>query len=212
MEVVIKKFLSGEDVGRVDLRTEIFEAQSRPDIVYRVIEWQLAKRRSGTHSSKGVSDVSGTGRKPWRQKGTGRARQGSLRSPQFRGGAVIFGPVVRSHGFSLQKKVRNLGLKVALSDKLAKGAITFVEDVISDSIKTKDFISGIKMHGVASEKPSVLIVGGAVIDTNVVRAISNVYGVDVLPQQGINVYDIVRHSHLILSRSALEYLEKRLLK
>ena len=115
--------LDNKEVGDIELAEEVFGLPVRRDILARVVNWQLAKRRAGTHKTKGVSDISGTTKKPYKQKGTGRARQGSLRSPQFRGGAVIFGPVVRSHGFDLQKKVRRLGLKTALSAKQYDDAI-----------------------------------------------------------------------------------------
>src|SRR5215472_19247952 len=119
--------LDNQEVGDIELADEVFAVPVRGDILARVINWQLAKRRAGTHKAKGVSEVSGTSKKPYKQKGTGRARQGSLRSPQFRGGGVIFGPVVRSHEFDLQKKVRRLGLKTALSAKQAEGKLVVLE-------------------------------------------------------------------------------------
>src|SRR5665213_4026478 len=122
-----------KEVGDIELADAVFGLPVRRDILARVVNWQLAKRRAGTHKAKGISDISGTTKKPHKQKGTGRARQGSLRSPQFRGGAVIFGPVVRSHEFDLQKKVRRLGLKTALSAKQAEGKL-----VVLDSVQTKD--------------------------------------------------------------------------
>src|SRR3974390_40007 len=112
MKVSVKNF-DNKEVGEIDLADAVFGAPVRRDILARVVNWQLAKRRAGTHPTKGISDIQRNTKKPWRQKGTGRARQGSLRSPQFRGGAVIFGPVVRDHGYDLQKKVRTLGLKTA---------------------------------------------------------------------------------------------------
>src|ERR671939_2119008 len=124
-------------VGEIELDEAVFGVTPRKDILARMVNWQLAKRRAGTHKAKGISDVSGTTKKPYRQKGTGRARQGSLRSPQFRGGAVIFGPVVRSHEFGLQKKVRRLGLKTALSAKQAEGKLVVVDEANLDEAKTK---------------------------------------------------------------------------
>src|SRR5437660_5446129 len=120
--------LDNQEVGDIELSEAVFGLPVRRDILARVVNWQLSKRRAGTHKTKGVSDISGTTKKPYRQKGTGRARQGSLRSPQFRGGAVIFGPVVRSHEFGLQKKVRRLGLKTALSAKQAAGKLVVVDE------------------------------------------------------------------------------------
>src|SRR5207248_8378482 len=129
--------LDNQEVGDIELSEAVFGLPVRRDILARVVNWQLAKRRAGTHKTKGISDIQGTTKKPWRQKGTGRARQGSLRSPQFRGGAVIFGPVVRSHEFSLQKKVRRLALKTALSAKQAEGKLIVVETAKLAEAKTK---------------------------------------------------------------------------
>src|SRR6476646_10141258 len=119
--------LDNSEAGEIELADEVFGVKVRRDILSRVVQWQLAKRRAGTHKTKGVSDISGTTKKPYRQKGTGRARQGSLRSPQFRGGAVIFGPVVRSHAHDLPKKVRKLALKTALSSKVADGKLVVLD-------------------------------------------------------------------------------------
>src|ERR1700751_739859 len=129
--------LDNQEVGDIDLAEEIFGLPIRKDILARMVHWQLAKRRAGTHKGKGVSEIQGTSKKPYKQKGTGRARQGSLRSPQFRGGAVIFGPVVRSHEFGLQKKVRRLALKTALSAKQAEGKLVVIEKGRLDAAKTK---------------------------------------------------------------------------
>src|SRR5215510_7722537 len=129
--------LDNEEVGDIELADEVFGLPVRRDVLARVVNWQLAKRRAGTHKTKGISEIQGTTRKPYKQKGTGRARQGSLRSPQFRGGAVIFGPVVRSHEFGLQKKVRRLGLKTALSAKQAEGKLVVVDEARLDEAKTK---------------------------------------------------------------------------
>src|SRR5471030_1496382 len=129
--------LDNQEVGDIELADAVFGLPVRCDILARVVNWQLAKRRAGTHKAKGVSDISGTSKKPYKQKGTGRARQGSLRSPQFRGGAVIFGPVVRSHAFDLQKKVRRLGLKTALSAKLSEGRLIVLDRAAIDTPKTK---------------------------------------------------------------------------
>ena len=151
----------------------------RRDILARVVNWQLAKRRAGTHKTKGISDISGTTKKPYKQKGTGRARQGSLRSPQFRGGAVIFGPVVRSHEFGLQKKVRRLGLKTALSAKQAEGKLIVIDAARVDEAKTK----ALRARFDALGWDSVLIIDGAV-DDGFARAARNLPKVDVLPRAG----------------------------
>src|SRR6202171_3939308 len=129
--------LDNEEVGDIELAEEVFGLPVRRDILARVVNWQLAKRRAGTHKTKGISEIQGTTKKPYKQKGTGRARQGSTRSPQFRGGARIFGPVVRSHAFDLQKKVRRLGLKTALSAKQAEGKLVVIDAAKLDQAKTK---------------------------------------------------------------------------
>lgn len=200
------KDLDNKDVGSIDLAEEVFGLPIRRDILARMIHWQLAKRRAGTHKTKGISEVQGTTKKPWRQKGTGRARQGSLRSPQFRGGAVIFGPVVRSHAFDLQKKVRRLALKTALSAKQAEGKLIVLEDAKLNEPKTKQLAERFEKLGWSS----VLIIGGATLDENFARAARNLPQVDVLPQQGANVYDILRRDTLVLTRDAVQHLEARL--
>jgi large subunit ribosomal protein L4 len=197
--------LDNQEVGDIELAEEVFGLPVRRDILARVVNWQLAKRRAGTHKTKGISDISGTTKKPYKQKGTGRARQGSLRSPQFRGGAVIFGPVVRSHEFDLQKKVRRLGLKTALSAKQAEGKLVVLEEARLDEAKTKALRARFDALGWAS----VLIIDGAV-NESFARAARNLPKVDVLPEQGANVYDILRRDTLVLTRAAVQQLEARL--
>ena len=198
--------LDNQEVGDIELADEVFGLPVRRDILARVVNWQLAKRRAGTHKAKGVSDISGTSKKPYKQKGTGRARQGSLRSPQFRGGAVIFGPVVRSHEFDLQKKVRRLGLKIALSAKQAEGKLIVIDEANIGEAKTKALRARLDALG----WESVLIIDGAAVDEGFARAARNLPRVDVLPQQGANVYDILRRDTLVLTRAAAEQLEARL--
>ena len=205
MKVSVKN-LENKDVGEIELAEDVFAAPVRRDILARVVNWQLAKRRAGTHKTKGISDIQGTTKKPWRQKGTGRARQGSLRSPQFRGGAVIFGPVVRDHGFSLQKKVRRMGLKSALSAKHAEGKLVVIDAAAVKAPKTKELAQRFKKLG----WESVLIIDGPAVDESFARAARNIPKVDVLPQQGANVYDILRRDTLVLTRAAVEHLEARL--
>ena len=198
--------LDNQEVGDIELADEVFGLPVRRDILARVVNWQLAKRRAGTHKTKGISDISGTSKKPYKQKGTGRARQGSLRSPQFRGGAVIFGPVVRSHEFDLQKKVRRLGLKTALSAKQAEGKLIVIDAAKLDEAKTK----ALRARFDALGWESVLIIDGAAVDEGFARAARNLPKVDVLPQQGANVYDILRRDTLVLTRDAVQQLEARL--
>jgi large subunit ribosomal protein L4 len=198
--------LDNQEVGDIELADAVFGLPVRRDILVRVVNWQLAKRRAGTHKAKGVSDISGTSKKPYKQKGTGRARQGSLRSPQFRGGAVIFGPVVRSHAFDLQKKVRRLGLKTALSAKQAEGKLIVIDAAKLDEAKTK----ALRARFDALGWESVLIIDGATLDEGFARAARNLPKVDVLPQQGANVYDILRRDTLVLTRDGVQQLEARL--
>lgn len=205
MKYEVRNF-DNKKVGEVTLNPDIFSSPLRQDILARMVHWQLAKRRSGTHATKGVSQISGTTKKPWRQKGTGRARAGSLRSPQFRGGATIFGPHPRDHGYSLPKKVRKLALKTALSTKVASGALLIVEDLNAGIKKTQDLAK--KLHTLGLR--SALIIDGAEVNKDFARTAANFPGVDVLPQQGINVYDILRHEHLVLTKAAIENLESRL--
>ena len=184
----------------------MFGLPARPDLIARVIRWQLAKRRQGTHDTKEIGEVSGGGKKPWRQKGTGRARQGSTRSPQWRHGAVIFGPTPRSHEFDLPKAIRKLALKTALSAKHKEGRLVVLDAAAVQSTKTKDLAKQLGKLGWSS----ALVIDGPQIDVNFERAARNIPGIDVLPQQGANVYDIVRRDTLVLTRAAIQALEARL--
>jgi large subunit ribosomal protein L4 len=193
-----------KSVGSAELPDEIFAQEPRVDIIARVIHWQLAKRRSGNHKVKGMGEVSGTTRKPYKQKGTGNARQGSLRAPQFRTGGAVHGPVVRDHGYSLNKKVRRLGLVSALSQKAAEGKLIIL-DALGAVEKTKEVAAKLKNFG----WKSALIVDAVVAET-FVRASRNVHGLDVLPVIGANVYDIVQHDVLVITKAGIEGLKERL--
>jgi large subunit ribosomal protein L4 len=205
MKIEVKTF-ENKKVGDIELPQDIFGATVRSDILSRVIHWQLAKRRAGTHHSKNISEVSGTTKKPFKQKGTGKARQGSLRSPQMRGGGDVFGKRVTDHGYSLPKKVRLLGMKCALSSKYADKKLIVLDSFDQKSLKTKELNQKLQALGVS--KP--LFIDGSEVDVNLKAAAANLIGVDVLPFQGANVYDIMRHDYLVLSKSAIENLEKRL--
>jgi len=198
--------LDNKKVGEIDLADEVFGLPVRRDILARAVNWQLAKRRQGTHKTKIISDVQGTTKKPYKQKGTGSARQGSLRSPQFRGGAVIFGPVVRSHEHGLPKKVRKLALKTALSSKQADGKLVVVDSLAAAKAKTKELAGKIGKFG----WQSALLIDGPAVDDNFRRAAANIPNLDLLPQQGANVYDILRRDVLVLTKAAVEHLEARL--
>lgn len=190
--------------GDIELSDVVFGILPRKDIITRVILWQLAKRRSGSHNVKGKSDVHGTTKKMYKQKGTGGARHGSRKAAQFRGGGIVFGPVLREHGFSLQKKVRKLGLRMALSGKAKSGDLIIVDSLKYDSrIKTKEFLR--RFNGFKS----ALFVD-SIKNENVLSALSNIVGYDFIPQIGANVYDIVRREKLILSVDAVKELEGRL--
>lgn len=198
--------LDNAAAGTIKLPDEIFAVAPRADIMARVVHWQQAKRRAGTHRAKGMGEVSGTTKKPYKQKGTGNARQGSLRSPQFRGGARIFGPVVRSHEHDLTKKVRKLALKTALSAKAAAGQLVVIDEAAAETHKTKALAGSFKAMGFES----LLVIDGGELNQNFVRAARNIPLVDVLPSEGANVYDIIRRNILVLTRSAVSDLEARL--
>ena len=199
------KTLDGAAAGSTELPDEYFGQEVRADIIARVVHWQLAKRRAGTHKTKGMGEVSGTTKKPYKQKGTGNARQGSLRSPQFRTGGVVHGPVVRSHEYDLPKKVRRLGLICALSQKQAEGKLVVLDGVAGGSGKTKELAAKIKALG----WKSALVVDGEVDDA-FRRASANLIGLNVLPTEGANVYDIVRHDVLVVTQAGVAGLKERL--
>jgi large subunit ribosomal protein L4 len=196
--------LDNGSAGSVELADEIFGAAPRADIMARVVHWQQSRRRAGTHKTKGLSEVSGTTKKPYRQKGTGNARQGSLRAPQYRTGGVVHGPVVRDHGYDLPKKVRRLGLISALSQKQAEGKLVVI-DSAGGVEKTRDLNAKLRVLGWTS----ALIVDAAV-DPLFLRASRNIQGLDVLPTVGANVYDILRHDLLVVTSAGLEGLTARL--
>lgn len=198
--------LENTKAGAIDLSEGVFGAEVRKDIISRMVNWQLAKRRGGNHKTKTISEISGTTKKPWKQKGSGRARQGSLRSAQFRGGSTVFGPVVRDHSHKMPKKVRKLAMRAALSSKQADGKLVILDDAKLDAPKTRDLVEKFAALG----WKNVLIVTGAEVDENLARAAANIANVDVLPQQGANVYDIIRRDTLVLTKDAVAHLEERL--
>jgi len=198
--------LDNKAAGDIELDDAVFATDVRKDILARMVNYQLAKRRAGTHLVKTRGEVSGTTRKPFRQKGTGRARQGSYRATQFRGGATVFGPVVRDHGHSLPKKVRKLALRSALSAKRADGKLIILDEVKLADAKTKLLVEKLGKLGLSN----ALIVGGGKIDDNFAKAARNIAMIDVLPTQGANVYDILKRDTLVLTREAVEALEARL--
>ena len=205
MKLQVKK-LDSSAAGDIELDDAIFGIEVKADLLARAINWQLAKRRSGNHKTKGISDIRGTTKKPYKQKGTGNARQGSLRSPQFRGGARIFGPVVRSHEFDLPKKVRKLALRTALSSKAAEGKLIVLDSGKLDSHKTKTLMAAFEKMGLQN----ALVIDGANLDQNFERAARNIPLIQLMPSQGANVYDIMRRDTLVLTRDAVAQLGERL--
>jgi large subunit ribosomal protein L4 len=192
--------------GEIELSDAIFAVPVRRDLLARVVNWQLAKRRAGTHQTKSRGEVAGTTKKAYRQKGTGRARRGNLKTNIMRGGGVVHGPQSRDHGHDLTKKLRKLALKTALSAKVADGKLLVLESASTDNPKTKQLASAFKTLGWSN----VLIIDGEQVDDLFARAARNIPGIDILPQQGANVYDILRRDTLVLTKNAVEALEARL--
>jgi large subunit ribosomal protein L4 len=197
--------LGGKDAGKVKLSEEIFGLDPREDILQRVVRWQLAKKQQGTHKAKGRAEIARTGAKMYKQKGTGRARHHSARAPQFRGGGRAHGPVLRSHAHDLPKKIRALALRHALSAKLKSEDVIIIDNVVATEAKTKILVSAFDGLGLTN----ALFIGGAELDANFKLAAQNIPNIDVLPVQGINVYDILRRKKLVLSKAAVEALEER---
>ena len=196
--------LEGKEAGSVQLSDAIFGLDPRTDLIQRCVIWQLAKRQAGTHKAKGRAEIARTGKKMYKQKGTGGARHGSARVPQFRGGGRAFGPVVRSHAFDLPKKVRALALRHALSAKMKDGGVIVWDKADGDG-KTKTLRASFEKAGLKS----ALIIDGAVLQDQFALAARNIPMIDVLPVQGINVYDILRREKLVLTRAAIDALEER---
>jgi large subunit ribosomal protein L4 len=198
--------LDGGEAGTVALPDAIFGLEPRADILHRCVRWQLANRQRGTHDVKNRSEINRTGKKMYRQKGTGSARHGPARVNLFRGGGRSFGPTPRSHAIDLPKKVRALALKHALSAKARDGGIIVLDKASLNAGKTKALRENFTKLGVSN----ALIIDGAELDANFALAARNIRDIDVLPVQGINVYDILRRHVLVLTRTALEALEARL--
>jgi len=200
------KTLDGDDAGEIDLKDEIFALVPRADILHTIINWQLAKRRGGNRRILTRAEVNRTGKKLYKQKGTGNARHGPASVSQFRGGAKTMGPVVRSHAYDLPKKVRALGLKHALSSKASAGKLIVLDDAVVTEPKTKKLAAQFGKLGFTS----ALVIGGAKLDDGFVRASRNLPTIDVLPVAGINVYDIIRRDTLVLTKAAISAIEERL--
>ena len=197
--------LDASPAGSIELSDDVFALEPRADILQRMVRYQLSKRQAGTHKAKGRSEVNGPNKKIYKQKGTGQARHGNDKPPQFRGGGRAFGPVPRSHAHDLPKKVRALALKHALSAKAKSNAILVLDSAELSEPKTANLRGKFDGLGVVS----ALIVGGASLQDNFALAARNIPNVDVLPVHGINVYDILRRDKLVLTRAAVEALEER---
>ncbi len=195
-----------EKVGEAELSDSIFNLEVKEYLLHDVVRMQLAGRRAGTACTKTRVEVSGGGAKPWRQKGTGRARAGSRRSPLWRGGGVIFGPKPRDYSFKLNRKVKKQALAMAMSARFQEGNLVVLDDFTMDTIKTKDFVS---VMNVLNIENCLIIADGATEKLN--KSARNVNGFKVLPTDGLNVYDILLHKKLVLVQPAIENLEKRLM-
>lgn len=205
MQVEIINF-DGKAVGKADLNDSIFGLEPRADILHRVVTWQRAKSRAGTHAVKTVSDVEGSGKKAFKQKKTGNARQGEKYNVHMRGGGVVHGPVVRDHSIDLPKKIRALGLKMALSSKAKDGSLVIIDSEKLAAAKTNAFAKQLKKLGLTS----ALFVGGAELDANFKMSAANIANVDALPTIGLNVLDILKHEKLVLTADAVKAVEERL--
>ena len=198
--------LDGEKAGSVDLDGEIFGLEPRADILHRVVRWQRNKAQAGTHKVKTRSETSYSTKKIYRQKGTGGARHGDRNAPIFRKGGIYKGPTPRSHAHDLPKKVRKLGLKHALSAKVADGSLVVIDTAVMDAPKTSHLAKAVKALG----WKRVLIIDGPELNENFARAAANIEGLDLLPSMGANVYDILKRDTLVLTKAGVEALEARL--
>lgn len=197
--------LENKKVADIDLNDAVFAAPVRADLMARVVHWQRNKARQGTHKVKTISEISGTGKKPFAQKGTGNARAGTLRASHHRGGQTVFGPVVRDHSTDLPKKIRAAALRSALSVKAQEGKLIIL-DAVAKTHKTKDMAKA--LIGMNVEK--ALIILGGDVNENFTKATGNIKHISTLPSMGANVLDILKHDHLILSQAAVKELEERL--
>ena len=194
----------GTQAGDIELNESVFGIEPNKHVLFEAVVMQRASLRQGTHKTKIRSEVAGGGRKPWRQKGTGRARQGSIRSPQWRGGGTVFGPVPRSYSYKLPKKVRRLAIKSALSTKVLEENILVLQNLAFDAPKTKDFKA--VLGGLSIEKKALIVT--ADLDENVALSARNIPGVTVVTVTGITVLDVLNHDKLIMTKAAVEKVEE----
>ena len=195
---------TGSQVGEIELAEAIFGIEPNEAVLFEAVMMQRASLRQGTHKVKTRSEVRGGGRKPWRQKGTGRARQGSIRSPQWRGGGTVFGPTPRSYAYKLPKKVRRLAIKSALATKVVENNIVVLEDLVLNAPKTKDMLAVLK--GLTVEKKALIVAADA--NESVELSARNIPGVTVITADGVNVLDVLHHDKLIMTKAAVEKVEE----
>ncbi len=199
---------SGEKIKDLNLSNDVFAVELNQQVIYDVVNQQRAAMRQGTHDTKGRSEVRGGGRKPWRQKGTGRARQGSIRAPQWVGGGTVFGPTPRSYAFKLNKKVRALAMKNVLTYKVNESKLTAVDTIKLDAIKTKDFIT--VLNNLKVEGKTMVLVSPEELTETLNLSARNVEGVFVTPVDNASVYEILTFKNLVLTEAAVKYFEKEL--
>jgi large subunit ribosomal protein L4 len=195
---------SGSNVGEIELNDSVFGIEPNQHVLFEAVIMQRASLRQGNHKVKGRSEVRGGGRKPWKQKGTGRARQGSIRSPQWRGGGIVFGPTPRSYSYKLPKKVRRLAIKSALSSKVQENNVLVLEDLLMNAPKTKEMTS--ILTGLSIEKKALIVT--ADVNETVTLSARNIPGITVLTANSINVLDVLNHEKLVMTKAAVEKVEE----
>lgn len=196
--------IEGKQTGEIDLNDKVFKAEINEDVMHQVVVMQLANRRKGTSSTKSRGEVRGGGRKPWRQKGTGRARAGTIRSPLWKGGAVTFGPKPRDYGYKVPKKIRHKAIKSALSSKLKEGEIMVLEDLKMEQPKTKEMVKMLSNLNVDGKALIVL----KDKDENIIKSSRNIPGVTLIPADSLNTYDILNHGQLVITKDAVSKVEE----
>ncbi|MGG3960428.1 50S ribosomal protein L4 [Geobacillus stearothermophilus] len=195
---------NGQTVGEIELNDAVFGIEPNKHVLFEAVIMQRASMRQGTHKTKNRAEVSGGGRKPWRQKGTGRARQGSIRAPQWRGGGTVFGPVPRSYSYKLPKKVRRLAIKSALSSKVLENDIVVLDQLSLEAPKTKEMVK--ILNNLSVDRKALIVTDG--LNENVYLSARNIPGVKVVPANGINVLDVLNHDKLVITKAAVEKVEE----
>jgi large subunit ribosomal protein L4 len=195
---------NGEKIGEIELSDSVFGIEPNKHVLFEAVIMQRASLRQGTHKTKNRAEVSGGGRKPWRQKGTGRARQGSIRAPQWRGGGTVFGPVPRSYSYKLPKKVRRLAIKSALSSKVLENEIIVLDNLALEAPKTKEMVK--ILNNLSVDRKALIVTDD--VNENVVLSARNIPGVTVVTANGINVLDVLNHDKLVITKAAVEKVEE----